>query len=73
MCIRDSVAGELAEPELEKLRGCGIDKLILVSGKGYDRDVYKRQFSMRLKLPLASAPSSTWCSSAPLSLSLIHI
>lgn len=31
------VPGQLGEAELEKLRGCGVDKLILVSGRGYDR------------------------------------
>lgn len=31
------VAGELPETEIEKLKECGIDKLICVSGCGYDR------------------------------------
>lgn len=30
-------AGELAEGECDKLKACGVDKLILVSGTGYDR------------------------------------
>lgn len=31
------VAGELAEIELEKIRDCGVDGFILVSGTGYER------------------------------------
>lgn len=31
------VAGEADEAELDKLRDCGVDKLILVSGTGYER------------------------------------
>lgn len=31
------VAGELPETELDKLKACGVDKLILVSGTGYER------------------------------------
>lgn len=31
------VAGDVAEAELDKLKDCGIDKLILVSGTGYER------------------------------------
>ena len=30
-------AGSLPESELEKIKACGIDALILVSGEGYDR------------------------------------
>lgn len=31
------VAGKLAEAELDKLKDCGVDKLLLVSGTGYER------------------------------------
>ena len=31
------VAGELPESELDKIKDCGVDKLILVSGTGYER------------------------------------
>lgn len=43
------VVGELPEPELEKVLGCGADKLIHVSGTGYDYpnvDAYANLFTV---------------------------
>ena len=43
------VVGELPEPELEKVLGCGADKLIRVSGTGYDYpnvDAYANLFTV---------------------------
>lgn len=54
------VAGELAEPELEKLRGCGIDKLILVSGKGYDRYSTEAYSNLYVELCKKYRPSAVF-------------
>lgn len=54
------VAGKLAEPELEKLRDCGIDKLILVSGKGYDRYSTEAYSNLYVELCKKYRPSAVF-------------
>lgn len=54
------VAGEVAEVELDKLKDCGIDKLILVSGNGYERYNTEAYSNLYVQLCKKHQPSSVF-------------
>lgn len=52
------VAGELPESELDRIKDCGVDKLILVSGTGYERyntEAYTNLFTALCRKYMPSA------------------
>lgn len=53
-------AGALSDSELEKLRACGVDRLILVSGSGYDRYSTEAYSDMYVRLCRKYMPSAVF-------------
>ena len=54
------VAGEATEAELDRLKDCGIDKLILVSGNGYERYNTEAYSNLYVQLCKKHQPSSVF-------------
>lgn len=54
------VAGELPEEELNKVKDCGIDKLILVSGTGYERYNTEAYTNLFVELSRKYSPSAVF-------------
>lgn len=54
------LAGNIPESEIDKLKGCGVDKLILVSGEGYDRYSTEAYSSLYVTLCRKHKPSAVF-------------
>lgn len=54
------MAGELPESELEKLRGCGADGVIIATGKGYARYSTEAYSDLYVQLVNKYTPSAVF-------------
>ncbi len=52
------VAGVLPESEIEKIKNCGVDKILLVSGTGYERYNTEAYSNLYVELSLKYKPSA---------------